>query len=699
MRRLRVSSAIICTLAIASLSLGTLVQAGVPAGSDPTGRSDSHAKDQEEIPGFDLKNLDPSCKPCQDFYKYADGGWMASNPIPPAYPSWGSFNGLAEKNNEKLRAILESAESAKAAQGSNLQEIGDFYYSGMDEESVESQGVKPLASEFARIDKIESLADLQSAIAHLHVEGVPVVFRFGGTPDFKNSSMEIAAAFQGGLGLPDRDYYLKTDEHSKQIQAEYLRHVANMFALLGEDAQKSDDDAKTVMDIETKLATSSMSRTETRNPDNIYHKMAPEQFQEQTPNFSWSRYFSEIGHPAIKEINVAQPEFFKALNSLLTSTDLAAWRTYLRWHLIHAAAPYLSSKFVDEEFNFSGKTLTGAKENQPRWRRVVAATDRNLGEALGQEYVKRYFPPEAKAAAIRMVNNLFDALRQDINTLPWMGDETKHNALEKLNAIIKKIGYPDKWIDYSALKIDRGPYVLNVMRAHEFEIKRDIAKIGKPVDRSEWGMTPPTVNAYYNPTVNEIVFPAGILQPPFYDPKADDAINYGGIGAVIGHEMTHGFDDQGSKFDAKGNLSNWWSPEDLKNFKERAECVVNQFNGYVVMDDVHENGKLVAGESIADLGGLTLAYKAFEKSLEGKPRPKDIDGFSPEQRFFLGWAQVWATNSRPEFERLMANTNPHPLARFRGNGPLRNMPAFANAFHCTAPDPMVRPDKERCQIW
>ncbi|MGH9821987.1 MAG: M13 family metallopeptidase [Blastocatellia bacterium] len=640
--------------------------------------------------------MDTKCKPCEDFFKYADGGWVAAHPIPAAYPSWGTFNALAEENSEKLRGILEEAEKAKAAKGTNTQKIGDFYASGMNEAQIESEGIKPLEPEFERIEKIKDRNGLEDEIAHLHKEGIGVLFRFSATPDFKNSSMEIANASQGGLGLPDRDYYL-TDKQ-KPIRDKYETHVANMLQLLGDSPDKAQAEAKVIMSVETSLAKASMTRVEVRNPDNTYHKMDNNQLGDLTPSFSWDRYFTDLGVSGVKGINVAQPDFFKQVSQLLDSVSLVDWKVYLRWHLIDGTAQYLPSKFVNEQFDFQGKVLTGAKELQPRWRRVVTMTDRSLGEALGQQYVKKYFPPEAKASALRMVNNLIDSLRADIQTLDWMGPETKQQALAKLDHLIKKIGYPDKWIDYSALKVDRGPFVLNGLRAHEFAVNRQLNKIGKPVDRTEFGMTPPTVNAFYNPTINEIVFPAGILQPPFYDAKADDASNYGGMGAVIGHEMTHGFDDEGRKFDAYGNLKDWWTPADMKNFQERAQCVEDQFNSYEVMPGIHENGKLVLGESIADLGGLTIAFKAFEMTPEGKSKT-EIDGFTPQQRFFLAYAQVWAGSDRPEFEKLMVNLNPHPLDRFRAIAAASNMPQFAEAFHCKEGDAMVRATSKRCQIW
>ncbi|MFI5094724.1 MAG: M13 family metallopeptidase, partial [Candidatus Acidiferrales bacterium] len=552
-------------------------------------------------------------------------------------------------------------------------------------------------SQLASIAAMKSTADLQAEAARLQQQGVGVLFRFSANQDAKDSSQVLGAAWQGGLGLPEREYYLKQDDKSKQLRDAYMKHVARMFELLGDSSDAAAAEATTVLDIETHLAEASMKNTDLRDPNKTYHKMKLADLQAMTPDFNWESYFKAISHPELKEINVGQPDFFKALDAQLTATPLANWKTYYRWHVLNSAAPELPEKFVAEEFDFRGKTLTGAKEIQPRWKRCTQATDRALGEALGQVYVQKYFPPEAKAHALVMVHNLISALHDDLQTLPWMSPETRAQATAKLEAFAVKIGYPDKWRDYSALKIDRVSYLANQRRAADFDFQRRLSKIGKPVDRTEWGMTPPTVNAYNNSSMNEIVFPAGILQPPFYDPKADDAVNYGGMGAVIGHEITHGFDDHGSQFDGHGDLKNWWTPADLKNFKERATCVQTQFDNYVVDGDLHENGKLVLGESIADLGGLAISYAAYEKSLEGKPRPPVKDGFTPEQRFFLGWAQVWGANDRPEYERLMANTNPHPLPRFRGNGPLSNMAEFAKAFGCKKGDAMVR--EQVCKIW
>ena len=647
--------------------------------------------------GFSSANLDKTCKPCDDFYQFAMGGWMKNNPIPADRAAWSTSAELQEKNLAELRQIAESAADAKSARSSNVQKVGDFYASCMDTTAIESAGTKPLTETLAAIDAMADRGALLAEIARLHNDGVQAVFDFSSTQDFADSTKVIGDADQGGLGLPDRDYYTRDDDRSKQLRTDYVGHVAKMFQLAGDPAEKASTEAQTVMNTETALAKASMTRVQLRDPQAVYHKLTLAQLTDLTPDFPWPSFFAAVGHPSLTETNVGQPDFFKEMNRQLNSTSLSDWKIYLRWHVLHDYAPALTDAFVQENFNFYGKRLSGTAELQSRWKRCVQSVNRNIGEALGQMYVEKYFPPEAKARAREMVLNLIAALRSDIPTLSWMTAETKDAAIAKFEAFNIKIGYPDKWRDYSKLTVDRGSYVTNVRRAAAFENARELSKIGKPVDRNEWGMTPPTVNAYYSPTRNEIVFPAGILQPPFYDPKADDAINYGGMGAVIGHEISHGFDDQGSQFDPKGNLRNWWTADDRKNFNERATCVETQFNGYEVEPGLHQNGKLVLGESIGDLGGLAIAYAAYEKSLEGKPRPKDLDGFTPEQRFFLGWAQVWGTNQRPEAARLQANTNPHPLARFRANGPISNTAAFAAAFGCKKGDPMVR--EQSCKIW
>lgn len=649
--------------------------------------------------GFDVSNLDPKVKPCTNFYEYADGGWMAKNPIPPAYPWWTTFSELAERNRDILRGILEKDAADKSAPpGSNIQKLGDYYASCMNEKAVDAEGAKPLAPEFQRIARIHDVASLQKEIAHLQGIGVDAVFGFGSEQDFKNSNMVIGDAGQGGLGLPNCTYYTKQDAKSKQLRAEYIAHVTKMFELLGDTPSVAAEEASTVMNVEMRLAKASMTPVQLRDPKATYNKMDMAQLKTLAPDIAWQDYFDQIGHPDMGAINVDEPLFFKEVSAALRSVPLPQWKTYLRWRLINGTAAFLSKPFVDEHFNFYGKTLMGTKQILPRWKRCVRSADGAIGMALGKQYVEKEFPPSAKARAMKMVNNLIAALRTDLSTLSWMGPSTRKFAIAKLNLYMKKIGYPSKWRDYSALHINKGPYVDNVERANLFEFHRQLNKIGKPVDRTEWSMTPPTVNAYYNPLMNEIVFPAGILQPPFFSTKADDAVNYGAIGAVIGHEMTHGFDDQGRQFDAHGNMVNWWTPQDLKRFQARAECIVKQFDGFTVEDHLHENGKLVEGESIADLGGLAIAYAAFQQTPEAKSHQK-IDGFTPDQRFFLGFAQIWATNARPAFLRLLTQTDPHPVNRFRVNAPLSNMPAFANAWDCKAGDPMVRPPAEQCKIW
>ncbi|MCA1594554.1 MAG: M13 family metallopeptidase [Acidobacteria bacterium] len=650
--------------------------------------------------GFDPSRMNKSASACQDFYEYANGTWLKNTEIPAAYSSWGSFNILAENNRKTLHDILEeSAKNTAAKKGSTEQKIGDFYASCVDESKREAEGMKPLVPELARIEKIKNVNDAQAQIAYMHRRGISVLFNFGSLPDLMNSSMVMGYAAQGGLSLPNRDYYTKTDEKSVKLREDFVSHVARMFELVGDDPDRASKNAKTVLAIQTRLAENSRTPVELRDPTKQYHMMNPAQLKELTPNFDWAGYRKSVGTPLAGDINVAHPEFFQAVNKMLAEVPVADWKTYLRWHLITEAAPALSSKFETENFNFFGKTLQGRKEQYPLWRRCVAATDSNVGEALGQLYVARTFTPASKARMQTMVNNLIAAFGARLSKLDWMSDETRKQAVAKLDAFKQKIGYPDKWIDYSSLNISRDSYLANVLRASEFAQVRDFNKINKPIDPIEWGMTPPTVNAYNSSLRNEIVFPAGILQAPFFNPDADDAINYGAIGAVIGHEITHGYDDSGSNFDLHGNLKNWWTEADKKNFDTRASCVINQFSGYEVEKGLNMQGKLVSGESIADLGGLFVAYDAYQKSLQGKPRPADVDGFTPEQRFFLGWAQVWSQKYTPEAARLQAQSDPHPISRFRVNGPLSNIPAFAQAFQCKDGDPMVRPAADRCQIW
>ncbi|MDQ3920361.1 MAG: M13 family metallopeptidase, partial [Acidobacteriota bacterium] len=585
----------------------------------------------DSLPGFDLASLDRSVSACQDFNQFANGGWVAKNPIPAAYSRWGRFEQLSDSNTEQLHQILEDLVKQKNLKaGSNEQKLADYYASCMDEPAIEKAGYTPLQPELDRINAIHDLAGLQDEIAAFHAHRIPALFGVGAAQDFKDSRNVIAQVVQGGLGLPDRDYYTSEDDKMKATRDEYRAHVARTFQLLGDDPDRAAAEANTVVSIETKLAENSVTRVQRRNPEANYHKMIKADLIKLAPDFDWGRYLVNVGLPQVDAVNVGQPDYIKAATKLLTTIPVDDWKTYLRWHLVNAASSTLSSKFVEESFNFNGKYLTGAQEMQPRWKRCVGATDRALGEALGQLYVQKTFTPQARARAQEMVKNLIAALRDDLSTLSWMSDQTRQRAIAKLDAFVRKIGYPDKWRSYEAVQISRGAYYNNLVNASAFEFRRGLGKIGKPVDKTEWGMTPPTVNAYYNPSINEIVFPAGILQPPFYDPKADDAFNYGGIGAVIGHEMTHGFDDQGAKFDANGNLAQWWTDEDFKKFNARTDCVVKQFDAFEVEPGLNQNGKLVVGESVADLGGLTVAYAAYKKSLEGKPRPPTIAGFTPE---------------------------------------------------------------------
>jgi predicted metalloendopeptidase len=678
--------------------------------SPPTKSSEEKPSAAQISPPLDPKNMDTSIKPQDDFYLYANGGWIKHNPIPPEFSRWGSFNMLAEQNNDALHKIVEktAAVAPKVAAKPNpekatevdLQKVGDFYASGMNEKAVDGARVTPLADEFKRIDALKDRGDVLKEIAHLHAIGMTAFFRFSSNQDAKNSTMVIAQAFQGGLALPDRDYYTKEDASSKKIRDQYVEHMTKMFTLLGDTAQQAAERAAKVMAVETSLAKPARTRVALRDPQKNYNKMKQAELQALTPDLNWADYFKEIKLTEPGDINVGQPDFFKAANDVFKTVSIDDWKIYLRWHLLHGMAGNLSKDFVEEDFNFFSKTLTGAQQLKPRWKRVVAKTDEELGESLGKLYVADYFPPEAKARALEMVNNLKEALADRIKTLEWMDDATKQEALKKLAAFTVKIGYPDKWRDYALLKIDRGPYALNVLRGETFERNRQLTKIGKPVDRSEWGMTPPTVNAYYNPNRNEIVFPAGILQPPFFDPKADDAVNYGGIGAVIGHEMTHGFDDRGRQYDAVGNLRDWWSPESAKAYIERSKAIVTQYSGYEPLPGLHINGELTQGENIADIGGVKIAYMALQKALAKKGgTPEKIDGFTPEQRFFLSFAQIWRNNQRDEDLKLRLNTDPHSPGRFRTIGPLSNFVEFQKAFDLPDNCPMIRPVDQRVNIW
>jgi putative endopeptidase len=655
---------------------------------------------QGQTKPIDPANIDSTCAPCQNFFQYANGGWLNRSEIPGDLPRWGSFNELQEQNYAALQDVLtEAARNSSSARDPNTQKLGAFYGTCMDSAAVEAAGIAPLRGELRQIDAIKNRDGVEAAIARLHQVGIPAAFAFRSTPDAKKSSRTIAEAYQAGLGLPDRDYYTRSDSASEKIREQYVGHVSTMLRLSGQDSAAAAKAAQRVMRLENALANASMTREAQRNPESLYHLTRYTDLQKITPRFGWRRYLNSHGLERIEEMNVAQPHFMSTVDSLLLAAPLDDWKAYLRWNVVANTAPALSSPFVKESFRFNSTVLRGVTEMRPRWKRCLLLTDQALGEVLGQAYVRKNFTPEAKARALEMVRNIRAELRGRLGELSWMSQDTKRKAYAKLEAIINKIGYPDTWRDYSKLQTRPGPFVSNLLRANEFETARVLGKIGRPTDRTEWGMTAPTVNAYYNAPTNEITFPAGIMQPPFFNPKADDAVNYGGMGGAIGHEITHGFDDEGRQFDSEGNLSGWWTDSDAQEFNRRAEVVKKQFDGYVAIDSLHVNGKLTLGENIADLGGLLIAHGAYRRSLQGKTEPAPIDGLTGDQRFFLAWAQIWRAKARPEFVRLMVNTDPHAPPKFRTNGPLSNIPAFAQAFGCKPGDPMVRAPGDRAQIW
>ncbi len=653
--------------------------------------------------GVDPANLDRSVKPQDDFFSFANGGWLKTAQIPPEQAMWGAFIELNERNRKTLRELCEQA-AAKGDQGSNIERlVGDFYASGMDEAAVEAAGIKPLQPEFDRIDAIQTPADVMEEIARLHRLGVDAGFGFGSSPDAKDSTMDIAELCQAGLVLPggagraDRDYYLNPDAKFAKIREQYTGHVAKMLGLAGWEANKSSAGAETVLKLETVLAKGWLTRVQLRDPKLNYHKIKLDALEKTTGTLDWPAYFKAVGAPSFTELNFAHPQFIIVFAKALGSTPVEDWKTYLRWHLIHFASPFLSKAFVDERFNFFGTTISGIKEQRPRWQRIEATTDSKLPDALGQIYVAKYFPPAAKERILKLVADLRASLGERIKTLDWMDAPTRAKALEKLDAFDVKMGYPDKWRDYSSLHLDRGSLLGNIFRIHEYESAYDLAKIGKAVDKSEWHMPATAVNAYYSSMSNGITFPAGILQPPFFDVNADDAVNYGGIGTVIGHEMTHGFDDSGRQFDAKGNLSDWWTPESAARFKERSAAIVKQFSEFSSAG-TKVNGELTQGENIADLGGLKISYAALQKALGNQPK-KLIDGFTPEQRFFLSYANLWRIVARPEEMRRLINTDPHSPNEWRVRGPLSNLEEFAKAFDVPEGAPMRRPAKDRIAIW
>ncbi len=649
-------------------------------------------------PGIKLADMDKSIDPCDDFYQYANGTWLKNTQIPAQESRWGSFNELVDRNYDNLKKILEECANDKFAKpGSNRQKIGDFYRISMDTLKLEKEGFSPIATYIVSINKIVNKNDLFKTVAEFHNKGISGLFGFAVEADMKNSNANAVYFTQPRLGLPDKMYY--TDAKYESIRVAYKKHIENMFSLLGDKADVAVKNAETVFNIESQMADASMGRIELRDDEKQYNKFTKVDFFKKQSNLNFNLYITTaaVVNPFI-DVVVRQPLYFDKLNQMVTSVSVADWKTYFRWCLIHETASFLSAHFVKENFSFYGTTLQGAKEMKPRWKRSLATIDHSIGEALGQLFVDKYFDAESKKKVNEMVDNLTTSFRERIKTRVWMGDVTKQKAMEKLDKIMRKLGYPDKWKDYTTLTITNDSYVANVLRSGHYTYKEMIDKIGKPVDKTEWGMTPPTVNAYYNPSYNEIVFPAGIMQPPFFDVKADDAANYGVMGSIIGHELTHGFDDQGAKYDADGNLKDWWTEEDMKNFNARTGVIRDQFNGYIAIDTLHVNGQLTLGENIADLGGLTMSYYAYELSLKGKKSPV-INGFTGEQRFFIAWAQGWKTLSRPEALKQQIATNPHSPGNFRANGPMSNMKEFYDAFNVKETNKMFRPTNIHAEVW
>ncbi len=671
-------------------------QSTAPAGNPPTTPMyvEPHLA---YTPSLDVTAMDRTADACVDFYQYSCGGWQKNNPIPPDQTSWSVYGKLYEDNLTYLRAILEQAAATKD-RDAVTQKIGDYYAACMDEPAIEKDGAKPIQPTLDAIQNLKSVKDMAPLIARLHLDGETVLFGSGSQQDPDNSDAMIVGLAQDGLGLPDRDYYTKDDAKSKEIRERYLQHVQQVFELLGDSPATAKQEADTVMRIEMGLAKASLTRVDTRDPYKITHKMKVAELDKIAPNFDWTAYFTAAKVPPFEILNVESPEFMKDVSAQLASVPLDDWKAYMRFHVANSEAPFLSSNFVNENFDFYRKYLRGAKELQPRWKRCVEWVDEQLGEALGQEYVRKTFPPELKAATLKMTLGIEDAMAGRIEQLDWMSPQTKQQALNKLHSIRNKIGYPDKWRDYSSVTIVRDDFYGNAERAEQFENHREFNKIGKPVDRSEWEMTPPTVNAYYNPQMNDINFPAGVLQPPLYDAKMDDAPNYGNTGSTIGHELTHGFDDEGRQYDAKGNLKDWWTTQDAAQFVKHADCVVDQYAQYVVVDDIHINSKLTEGEDVADLGGTVLAYIAW-KNADKNEKLTDRDNLTPDQRFFVGLAQWACANERPEDQRARAITDPHSPPKYRINGVVVNMPEFGTAFGCKAGSPMVKPADKVCKVW
>jgi putative endopeptidase len=645
-------------------------------------------------PSLDPAAMDRTVSACADFYQFSCGGWMKANPIPADQASWSVYGKLGNDNAQFLWGILDEAANAKGQRTPAQQKIGDFFASCMDTAGIDKRGITPLHAELLAIDGLKSIAGLAELLPTLQLatSRPGILFGFGSDQDFADASQVIGFVYAGGLGLPDRDYYVKEDAKSQELRAKYLQHVQSMLTFLGEKA----DGAADVMRLETALAKASLTRVERRNPHNLDHKLDRAALQQLAPGLNWNRYLEKAGEAGLATFNVTEPGFMRALNSALTTEELAVWKTYLKWHLIHARADALSGPIERENFAFFGHTLRGTDELPPRWKRCVRLTDRKLGFALGEEFVRRTFTPKTKDDALRMTKLVEDSMQEEIEKLDWMSPQTKQAALAKLHGTRNKVGYPEQWRDYSTVEVKRDDFYGDVLRANTFESRRQLNKIGKPVDKGEWGMTPPTVNAYYNPQMNDINFPAGVLQPPLYDPREDAAPNYGNTGSTIGHELTHGFDDQGRQFDAQGNLRDWWTKDDAQKFEERVQCVRDQYAGFVVVDDLHINSKLTSGEDVADLGGTLLAYLAWKKEVQGQ-KLTPAQGFTPDQRFFIGFAQWACENERPANQRLNVVTNPHSPGKYRINGIVEDLPEFRQAFACKAGDAMVSP--KPCKVW
>jgi putative endopeptidase len=692
---MRAHFALLLLLLVAAFSLVNAQTPSAPPSSEPA---------LPYSPSLDVSSMDKSVDPCVDLYRYSCGGWQKKNPIPPDQTSWSVYAKLYQDNLDFLRGILEQAAQPDKQRNAVTQEIGDFYAACMDETAVEKRGLGGIEPELDAIAQLKSTKELTALVARLQLiyyrysYTSSLLFSAGSAQDPDNSEHVIADVDQGGLALPDRDYYTKEDAKSKETRERYLQHVQRVFELLGDAPAVAKQNAETVLRLETAMAKASLTRVERRDPHKLVHKMKVADLIQLAPNFDWVAYYHELQYPEISILNVDAPEFIKELNLLLASEPIDSWKSYLRFHVADTSSPYLSSKFVEESFEFYRKYLRGAKEMQPRWKRCVQYVDYDLGEALGQAYVAKVFSPELKQSTLDMVQRIEEAMAARIKGLDWMSPETKQQALTKLAGIRNKIGYPDHWRDYSSVKIVRDDFAGNVERAHQFESRRQINKIGKPVDHGEWDISATTVDAYYNPQMNDINFPAAVLQPPLYDPRMDDAPNYGNTGGTIGHELTHGFDDEGSQYDAKGNLKNWWTKEDREKFDARTQCVDDQYSSYVAVDDVHVNGKLTLGENVADLGGEILAYMAWKDATKDK-KLEPIDGLTPEQRFFVGFAQWDCSNLRPEDLRMRAMTDPHAPSPDRINGVVVNMPEFSEAFSCKPGQPMVKPAAKVCKVW